>query len=887
MDPQTTRDVISRTEHLIDLARAVHRHWTRAQAADRAKDSLLIRRQPIGPLENPHWRLLALTPADDDLVSEIARAHALPRSSEGCRRAVSDLMSDTVTQALADARTTVGLRRFFTGGARKAAGAEAVTRLQRLHASLDHTNVPQELERLASWRIAPVDASQILSLEVGLSVDLGSDATLYSADQLAPAITAARTLERMLADERTLRETVANAAKQVQRDQARALLEQMPLERLKDATSGQLRLGALKQAGLHSVQQVLDAGQRVLSLPGMGQTTGTRTAAAAQTLWQATVDDAPLRLDPHHRTPNATALLKALGKWEEVRTAIPATADGETRSLAEQLLAASASKLTRAVVVPCGRSLADFDDALARLASQAHSVWASPRRPQRAAADPWEDFRARPADYYAMLSELGLLAEHESARTGDLPAEIVDEIRNLRLDTTHLTASLRGYQSFAARFALVQRRVIIGDEMGLGKTVEALAVLAHLHAQGSRHFLVVCPAAVVTNWVREVRAKSDLPTHRLHGYARGDGLRSWIRRGGVAVTTYETLGWLESAGIPEGADPACVIFDEAHYIKNPAAVRTRKSRALIRRAGRVILLTGTPLENRIDEFRNLVGYVRSDLVVNASELAPVQFRREVAPVYLRRNQEDVLSELPELVEVEEWMPLSEADEEHYRQAVEAGNFMAMRQAALRAGKDSEKMQRLLDIVEEAEDNDRRVLVFSNFLSVLDAVTATLPGRVFGPLTGSVSPDARQRMVDEFSQAPHGAVLVAQITAGGVGLNIQAASVVVICEPQLKPTTEWQAIARARRIGQLESVQVHRLLSEDGVDARLMEILARKSALFGDFARVSDTAGSAPEAFDISDAQVAREIVALERERLIGSMAGELAAAPDGTDRIRP
>ncbi|EBM0725729.1 SWF/SNF helicase family protein, partial [Salmonella enterica subsp. enterica serovar Senftenberg] len=142
------------------------------------------------------------------------------------------------------------------------------------------------------------------------------------------------------------------------------------------------------------------------------------------------------------------------------------------------------------------------------------------------------------------------------------------------------------------------------------------------------------------------------------------------------------------------------------------------------------------------------------------------------------------------VEVDEWMPLSSADQQQYRAAVAEGNFMAMRQAAMRGGVNSQKMQRLLDIVEEAEDNERRVLVFSHFRDVLDEVAATLPGKVFGPLTGSVPAAKRQSMVDDFSKAPHGAALVAQIVAGGVGLNIQSASVVVICEPQLKPTTEW-------------------------------------------------------------------------------------------------
>jgi len=184
-----------------------------------------------------------------------------------------------------------------------------------------------------------------------------------------------------------------------------------------------------------------------------------------------------------------------------------------------------------------------------------------------------------------------------------------------------------------------------------------------------------------------------------------------------------------------------------------------------------------------------------------------------------------------------------------------------------SGEFSEKIKRLTEIVDEAVANKRKVLVFSQFRSVLDAVLASLDVQTFGPLTGSVPPIRRQQIVDDFTQAKGGAALVSQIVAGGVGLNIQAASVVVICEPQLKPTIEWQAIARARRMGQLESVQVHRLLSEEGVDRRVTEILAKKAELFHEFARVSETAEAAPEAFDISEAEIAKKVVAEERERL--------------------
>jgi SNF2 family DNA or RNA helicase len=373
----------------------------------------------------------------------------------------------------------------------------------------------------------------------------------------------------------------------------------------------------------------------------------------------------------------------------------------------------------------------------------------------------------------------------------------------------------------------------------------------------------------VTNWVREVRDKTTLAAHRAHGLGRTAAIRNWQRNGGVAITTFDSLGWFESQQISVN-ELGCVIVDEAHYIKRPSAKRTQRTVALLDKCQRAVLLTGTPLENKIEEFRTLVSYLRPDLVVDATDYAPRRFRRQVAPAYLRRNQEDVLTELPELVEVDEWLPMSDADAAVYREAVADGNFMAMRQAGMLCGNESEKVRRLVEIVDEAEENGRRVIVFSHFRAVLDEVVRALPGTVYGPLTGSVRADARQAMVDEFSRSENGAVLVAQILAGGVGLNIQAASVVIICEPQVKPTTEWQAIARAHRMGQLLSVQVHRLLSEDGVDERVTEILARKRELFNEFARESETAQSAPEAFDISEADLAREVVAAERERLFSA-----------------
>jgi SNF2 family DNA or RNA helicase len=133
------------------------------------------------------------------------------------------------------------------------------------------------------------------------------------------------------------------------------------------------------------------------------------------------------------------------------------------------------------------------------------------------------------------------------------------------------------------------------------------------------------------------------------------------------------------------------------------------------------------------------------------------------------------------------------------------------------------------------------------------------------MTGAMAPPARQELVDEFSAAPAGSVLVSQVVAGGVGLNIQSASVVIMCEPQLKPSTENQAIARAHRMGQLKSVQVYRLLNPDSIDERIEEILSGKETVFTQYARDSDLAeASGGKAID---GRTTLRLIQGERDRL--------------------
>ncbi|MEU8533828.1 DEAD/DEAH box helicase [Streptomyces parvulus] len=707
-------------------------------------------------------------------------------------------------------------------------------------------------------------------------------------------------------------DAVRAALKPLHDEAVEQALDAIPVARLQDVTGGRLRLGAVEKSGLATVRAVLDAGPyRLRQIPGVGQRTVDQIVAAARQLAEAAGEAAAVHLDVDRPEPRTTALVAALhvlvGAGPEARRALDTAAGlvrrldpllAEARPAAGRigLLLAGRERKARALKAVTGiRSLteeAERDGTPELLAQASVDLLRGPAGDLAA----WTDFELRSAEYYGVLGEIAGHTSDTAAAEGFLPDDIAERVRGLRLDDSRRRVSLRGYQAFGARFALARRRVILGDEMGLGKTIQAIAALAHLAAGGHTHFLVVCPASVLVNWTREIEARSTLPVRPLHGPDRRDAFADWGERGGVAVTTFDSLRGFPDpggdaggppGGEPEGGGPdrppapAMLVVDEAHSVKNPQALRSQAVDRWAARCERVLFMTGTPMENRVAEFRNLVRMLDPEVADRLGDgtglTGSVAFRRAVAPVYLRRNQEDVLTELPSLQHTDEWEELSAADEDAYREAVREGNFMAMRRAAYARPEKSAKLGRLREIVREAGENGLKVVVFSNFRDVLRVVEADLTaadgaeprpyGPVFGPLTGAVPPARRQSLVDGFTAVTGPAVLLAQIQAAGIGLNMQAASVVIVCEPQIKPTIEHQAVARAHRMGQVRPVRVHRLLAAGGVDERMVRLLERKTRLFDAYARRSAVAEATPDAVDVSDTDLARRIVEEEQARL--------------------
>ena len=479
-----------------------------------------------------------------------------------------------------------------------------------------------------------------------------------------------------------------------------------------------------------------------------------------------------------------------------------------------------------------------------------------------------QDFVHNSAAYYAKLDKLDKISgtRIDNSYSG-IPAELVSQVEQQKISLDGLKATLRSYQDFGVRYIIRQQNVLLGDEMGLGKTVQAIAAMVSLRAAGETHFMVVCPASVLVNWAREIKQFSELDVVTIQG---GDisAVRRWQDEGGVAVTTY---GSISRFGLPEDFSFGMLVADEAHYIKNPLAIRTQSLLILKRRAKSCLFMTGTPLENNVDEMCFIIKCLNPQIAEEIKDIAyfssASQFREKLAPVYLRRTREDVLTELPALIEKEQWCKMGKAEWESYLLSVMSENFMAMRQVSWDVSEltKSSKAKRLLEICSMAEEEGRKLIVFSFFRSTIDAVAKILGDKAMEPITGSVSPQRRQQIVDEFSAAPKGSVLLCQVQAGGTGLNIQAASVIIFCEPQIKPSIENQAISRAYRMGQLRTVVVHRLLCDNTVDERILEILRDKQDAFESFAEVS-AAGSE---YMKGEKSIAAAIIAKEKQGLAG------------------
>jgi SNF2 family DNA or RNA helicase len=468
-------------------------------------------------------------------------------------------------------------------------------------------------------------------------------------------------------------------------------------------------------------------------------------------------------------------------------------------------------------------------------------------------------------------------------RGGERLRDLAQRLRNLdgiaKLPPpAGLTIALRPYQNrgldwlqFLRAFDLAG---ILADDMGLGKTIQTLAHIQTEREAGrlDRPALVVSPTSLIGNWRRESeRFTPGLRVLVLHGSERHQRFDA-IGHHDLVLTTYPLLPRDRDRLLQEHFH--LLILDEAQTIKNPRAQAAQVVRQL--NARHRLCLTGTPMENHLGELwalfdfllpgflgdqRRFTRHWRTPIEQQGDRERQQRLSRRVAPFLLRRRKQDVLTELPPKTEIVRSVGLGEAQaalyegirlsmEQRVRETIAAQGMarshitildalLKLRQIccdprlldlpAARRVKRSAKLELLMDLLPEQLEEGRRILLFSQFTSMLALIERELAQRGirYAKLTGSTR--NRDQVIDQFRSGEVDLFLIS-LKAGGLGLNLTEADTVILYDPWWNPAVETQAADRAHRIGQERPVFVYKLLTEQTVEERIMAMQQKKQAL---------------------------------------------------------
>ena len=439
-------------------------------------------------------------------------------------------------------------------------------------------------------------------------------------------------------------------------------------------------------------------------------------------------------------------------------------------------------------------------------------------------------------------------------------------------------AALRAYQAQGLGWLDFLRETgfggVLADDMGLGKTVQALAFLAREKAEGrlDRPALILAPTSVLPNWKAEAaRFAPGLKVLPLHGPDRAQSFGA-IAKHDLVLTTYPLLA--RDAGTLLAHEFHAAILDEAQAIKNPKAAIAGIAHQI--KARHRFALTGTPLENNLGEVWSLFQFLapgllgdestfrrtfRTPIEKHGDQVAQAFLSRRLKPFMLRRTKEEVATELPKKTEIVETIALEGAQRDLYetvrmamhqkvREAIDKQGLakshivfldalLKMRQVccdprllklpAARKVRTSAKLERLMEMVPELIAEGRRILLFSQFTSMLELIEEELGGTgvQWVKLTGQTTD--RETPIKSFQNGKVPLFLLS-LKAGGTGLNLTAADTVIHYDPWWNPAVENQATDRAHRIGQTKPVFVYKLIVEEGIEQAIELLKARKAAL---------------------------------------------------------
>jgi len=459
-----------------------------------------------------------------------------------------------------------------------------------------------------------------------------------------------------------------------------------------------------------------------------------------------------------------------------------------------------------------------------------------------------------------MAYPLQKLVESMSANSDDAWDKLVDEWRVKPELDADLLLPLRDYQTesvlWAAHLSQHGFGACLADDMGLGKTLQGLTLLSHYREQGPS--LVVCPKSVLTNWQQE--AERFTPNLVMIDLEACDDRLAAIKAAGpsdVVVLSYGLVTRLAEA--LNDIEWNCAVLDEAQQIKNPQAKRSKVVFGL--QAAHRFALSGTPVENHLVELWSLFSFLNPGLLGDLksfrskySQAAKQQqdmlrLKALVSPFIMRRTKAEVLTELPAKTEVVHHVELSNKERTAY-EAVRKESLANLKSESSRGvvevfaaltklrqiccdpslvfdsmkEETSTKLAEAQSLIEEALDGDHKVLVFSQFVGVLQRFSAQLTESniSFSYLDGKLSTKKRQAAIEAFKDGTNSVFLIS-LKAGGTGLNLTEADTVIHIDPWWNPAVEDQASDRAYRMGQQKPVTVYRLVTNNTIEEKIIAL----------------------------------------------------------------
>ncbi|MCY7077764.1 SNF2 family helicase [Streptococcus oralis] len=446
-----------------------------------------------------------------------------------------------------------------------------------------------------------------------------------------------------------------------------------------------------------------------------------------------------------------------------------------------------------------------------------------------------------------------------------------EEFQHLAHDLTHpedfplgdirVQASLRDYQEKGVRWLQMLHYYgfggILADDMGLGKTLQTIAFLTSQVTEDSR-VLILAPSGLIYNWADEFRKFApQLDLAVVHGLkANREAILSQNHQ--IYVTSYATFR--QDSELYQEMAFDFLFLDEAQVMKNAQTKIAQSLRQFVVPA--VFALSGTPIENHLGELWSIFQIVLPGLLPNKKEfmkLPAEQVAQFIKPFVMRRKKEEVLTELPDLIEVVYKNELEDqqkaiylaqlqqmrdrlaqvTDQEFQRSRVEIlSGLMRLRQICDTPALFMEdyqgasgKLDSLRDLLLQVADGGHRVLIFSQFKGMLEKIEQELPnlGLTSFKITGSTPAQDRQEMTKIFNQGERDIFLIS-LKAGGVGLNLTGADTVILVDLWWNPAVEAQAIGRAHRMGQERKVEVYRLITRGTIEEKIQELQEQKRHL---------------------------------------------------------